>query len=705
MTQHTSTSTSGTGGGAGGDCQTDADCTGGLSCCGDLGCVDTKTNPSHCGSCDFSCGNPDHATPTCAAGQCELTCATGFANCNLLVQDGCEADLASDPANCNGCGTACLFANGDASCTAGKCGLMGCKTGHGDCNNDPTDGCEVDLASDPANCTTCGNVCPAANHVAATCVAGTCGSGTECVIGYADCDLDPTTGCEVDVLADVANCGACGMACPALPQATAQCTNGGCTVASCDPGYADCDKSVYSGCEVDLDFDTNNCSACGMKCPMVPNGVPGCVMGACGVGGCDPGYADCDNNPANGCEVNLANDGMNCGACGVMCSSVSNGTPVCAGFTCGIGMCNAGFADCFGGATDGCETNLQSDVNHCGTCATVCPLVANGTRSCTTGTCGIASCSAGYGNCDNQLANGCETAFASDLNNCGSCGNVCPTPANGVAACANGMCTLASCNAGFSDCNKNPADGCEFNTLVDPNNCGGCGIKCGSGMCANSVCACSKKVLLIADDSPTGTATLGTALTAAGYTVTQTAVPSYQYNGANPALAGFGAVIVLAGGPTGTSYQTDMPAAGQTAIVNFANAGNGVVFTEWAAFQVANNRWQTLAPLVLLTRTQAYSGQVTYTIDPAFAAHPVWKGLPASFTFASTSNVGTTKVAAGVTRIAGSPQAIDAVAIRDAAVGRVVHLAHAGNYASNGWSNTNIQTLVANAVGWAARCN
>jgi hypothetical protein len=223
----------------------------------------------------------------------------------------------------------------------------------------------------------------------------------------------------------------------------------------------------------------------------------------------------------------------------------------------------------------------------------------------------------------------------------------------------------------------------------------------------NSACTCSKKVLLIADDSATGTAALGTALTAAGYTVVQTAVPSYQYDGTNPALAGggYGSVIVLAGGPQSTAYQTDMPAGGQTAILNFVNAGNGVVFTEWAAYQVANGHWLTLAPLVLLTRTNAYAGQTTYTIDPAFAAHPVWAGLPATFTFASTSNVGITKIASGVTRIAGSAQAIDAVAIRDAPVGRVVHVAHAGNYAPNGWSNPTIQKLIGNAAGWVARCN
>jgi hypothetical protein len=42
--------------------------------------------------------------------------------------------------------------------------------------------------------------------------------------------------------------------------------------------------------------------------------------------------------------------------------------------------------------------------------------------------------------------------------------------------------------------------------------------------------------------------------------------------------------------------------------------------------------------------------------------------------------------------------------IRDTPVGRVVHIAHAGNYSPNGWTNANLQKLVGNAVGWSARC-
>jgi len=40
-------------------------------------------------------------------------------------------------------------------------------------------------------------------------------------------------------------------------------------------------------------------------------GVNACV--------CNAGYANCDGNQANGCEVNLTSDSNNCGACGNVC--------------------------------------------------------------------------------------------------------------------------------------------------------------------------------------------------------------------------------------------------------------------------------------------------------------------------------------------------------------------------------------------------
>jgi hypothetical protein len=53
----------------------------------------------------------------------------------------------------------------------------------------------------------------------------------------------------------------------------------------------------------------------------LPHAVPACVGGACAVTSCDPGYGDCDGISANGCEANLATDPNNCGTCHNFCAS------------------------------------------------------------------------------------------------------------------------------------------------------------------------------------------------------------------------------------------------------------------------------------------------------------------------------------------------------------------------------------------------
>jgi hypothetical protein len=45
------------------------------------------------------------------------------------------------------------------------------------------------------------------------------------------------------------------------------------------------------------------------------------------------------------------------------------------------------------------------------------------------------------------------------------------------------------CTAPYKNCNQDPADVCEINTNTDNNNCGDCGVVCGSGtVCANGTC-------------------------------------------------------------------------------------------------------------------------------------------------------------------------------------------------------------------------
>jgi hypothetical protein len=129
--------------------------------------------------------------------------------------------------------------------------------------------------------------------------------------------------------------------------------------------------------------------------------------------------------------------------------------------------------------------DAKNDVNNCGACGNVCS-VANGAPQCSGGTCQIKACNSGFGDCDRNAANGCETNLSS-VNNCGACGNACSS-ANGISSCTAGLCGIASCNAGFADCDHNAANGCETN-LSSVNNCGACGRACNAGQsCSAGTC-------------------------------------------------------------------------------------------------------------------------------------------------------------------------------------------------------------------------
>jgi hypothetical protein len=202
---------------------------------------------------------------------------------------------------------------------------------------------------------------------------------------------------------------------------------------------------------------------------------------------CLDAFTDCNGRPDDGCEVDLTTDLANCGACSKACGAIAHGKPACKAGMCAVGSCDAGFADCNNSPGDGCETNLNTDLRNCSLCGKVCPIPANAMPTCAAGRCGI-TCNNGFADCNNMQGDGCEINTQNDVRNCNSCGVIC-TAANGVAGCANGSCTVALCNPGFGDCDRMPGNGCETNTSTSNANCGLCGRACaGNQVCVSGVC-------------------------------------------------------------------------------------------------------------------------------------------------------------------------------------------------------------------------
>src|SRR6185295_7153617 len=145
---------------------------------------------------------------------------------------------------------------------------------------------------------------------------------------------------------------------------------------------------------------------------------------------------------------------------GKTCPGLPNAnTTACTGGMCVVETCKPGFADCNRNAADGCEADTQSDPNNCTGCGKRCPTVMNGAAACSAGSCGVGKCNANFGDCDGNVLNGCEQDLTSDIRNCGTCGMACAAP-QAVLSCQAGKCQLQSCNQGYSDCDKDPLNGC-----------------------------------------------------------------------------------------------------------------------------------------------------------------------------------------------------------------------------------------------------
>ncbi len=314
---------------------------------------DLRTDNDNCGACGNKCPVSDWLgfKSTCVNAECVAECIDSTVkDCNGRLEDGCETSILHDPKNCGTCGNACAPG---VECRLGTCG---CPTGLTECN-----GTCVDLQSTNAHCGGCENPCTAPDGAAPPpnshygCVDGLCEklrcTGDQHTV-WADCNNDleepNSDGCEVNIgpsAQDPENCGGCAVKCSPGQlcrevDGIAQCI--------CKPNETLCGTEDFPICG-DLANSPEHCGACGYRCPgyVEPGASPeeakhqvvSCKKGMCAYD-CMAGWADCNDNPLDGCETNLMAHGANCGACGKRCNTAA-GQP-CVGGVCLEVECDGG---------------------------------------------------------------------------------------------------------------------------------------------------------------------------------------------------------------------------------------------------------------------------------------------------------------------------------------------------------------------------
>lgn len=216
-------------------------CPHGLTDCAGF-CVDVTSNDANCGACGNECVDPDppcdpmpdNAGYGCGSSACgKLKCGYGWADCNNDLGKGCASDGCEtstfDVANCGACGRACRA--GD-ECREEN-GVVDCRPTCAALGQVQCDGFCADVLNDVESCGGCGLPCPYAGpNQQRACTKGVC--VMDCVEGFGDCNGDPSDGCEVDLRSHPSNCGACGVSCDgSIGQ---PCFEGKCLLGPCEDG-------------------------------------------------------------------------------------------------------------------------------------------------------------------------------------------------------------------------------------------------------------------------------------------------------------------------------------------------------------------------------------------------------------------------------------------------------------------------------------
>jgi hypothetical protein len=223
-------------------------------------------------------------------------------------------------------------------------------------------------------------------------------------------------GCETDLNTDYNNCGACG-----------EYVTGG----WCIDGVTSCEYDLLVPCSdtlskrQSLNYKSAFCkdNLCELECEGRWNTL---------------GYANCDGDGVNGCEINTATDSENCGGCGSPC--LTGVFPSSSGVVCEQGICmnkcTIGFVDCDGMFIDLFLGELTNGCENCGACGS--EIVQDG------------QCINGVPSCGDPPIECSSSRFINSA----------------TVACVSGLCSPSSCKPGFLICDSILSDGDGDNDIV-----------------------------------------------------------------------------------------------------------------------------------------------------------------------------------------------------------------------------------------------
>jgi hypothetical protein len=283
------TGAGGAGGAGGATATASGGAGGGPECTKSSDCTKDPKRPV-CDTSVFACVPCTLGEDVCPKGQ---LCVQGD-KCQVGCSDAsdCKAAQVCDPAS-----HLCVNCDKDADCNAGSicvgntC-IPGCSAAQ-PCQAGDLTCCSstcVDLTTDLLSCGQCGRSCAAPPHGKPECVGGTCGLRS-CLDPWADCDGDPSNGCEVDTLADGA--------CVCTPGDTTPCYDGAPGtegIGVCKGGLRTCDASgtKWGDCQGEVLPQPERCNGLDDDCDGSPE-APGCVD-------CKPNTGTCNGNVGTTCR-------------------------------------------------------------------------------------------------------------------------------------------------------------------------------------------------------------------------------------------------------------------------------------------------------------------------------------------------------------------------------------------------------------------